>query len=78
VLVCEQLMKKMDFPPEFDQKVDMKKIRWEVMKPWVTQRVTELLGVEDEVVISMIFNVFESEQFVRCLFVLREREREGG
>ncbi len=37
--------------------VDLKKINLEVVKPWVTQRVTDLLGFEDEVVINMVHNM---------------------
>jgi len=37
----------------------MNKVRIEVVKPWITKRVTELLGFEDEVVINLIFNMLE-------------------
>jgi serine/arginine repetitive matrix protein 1 len=33
------------FPPEFSTPVDLKKVKIEVMKPWITDRVTELLGM---------------------------------
>ncbi len=58
-----KLMKQMQFPSEFDQKVDMKQVRWDVMKPWVLQRINELMGIEDDVLVSMVFNVFEADQF---------------
>lgn len=42
-------------PPEYNLKVDFKKICWEVMEGWIMQRVTELLrGVEDEVLVGTI------------------------
>jgi serine/arginine repetitive matrix protein 1 len=31
-------------------------VNWTVMKEWVAKRVTELLGIEEEVLISMIHN----------------------
>jgi hypothetical protein len=40
----------MSFPPEFDQKVDMKKVNFDVINPWISNKITELLGFEDEVV----------------------------
>ena len=49
----------MKFPKEFDLKVLPKKVNWEVMKGWVAKRVTELLGVEDEVLIAYIFEQLE-------------------
>ena len=30
----KKLMAKMNFPPEFDQRVDVNKVRLEVIKPW--------------------------------------------
>lgn len=34
----------------------MLQVNWTVMKEWVAKRVTELLGIEEEVLISMIHN----------------------
>ena len=42
--------------------VDMSKVNMDVVKPWITQRVTEILGFEDDVVIEFIFNLFEGNQ----------------
>lgn len=39
--------------------VDMSKVNLEVIKPWITKRVTEILGFEDDVVIEFIFNQLE-------------------
>uniref|UniRef100_A0A3Q3J9J0 Serine/arginine repetitive matrix protein 1 n=1 Tax=Monopterus albus TaxID=43700 RepID=A0A3Q3J9J0_MONAL len=44
-----------------DKKVDMTKVNLEVIKPWITQRVTEILGFEDDVVIEFIFNQLEEK-----------------
>lgn len=41
------------------KKVDMSKVNLEVIKPWITKRVTEILGFEDDVVIEFIFNQLE-------------------
>ena len=38
----------------------MKKVSMQVIKPWITQQITALLGFEDEVVIGMVFNMLES------------------
>eukprot|EP01134_Creolimax_fragrantissima_P002967 CFRG2967T1 len=50
------------FPPELDTDVDLSKIKLEVIKPWISTRVTELLGIEDDVVISYIFNILEEDK----------------
>ncbi len=56
----KKLLRTLKFPKEFELKVEFKKINWEVMKAWIAKRVTELLGLEDEVVIGYIYEQFES------------------
>ncbi|KAI8364556.1 PWI domain-containing protein, partial [Blakeslea trispora] len=67
----KKLLKSMSFPPEFDQKVrlhshsfycvDMKKVNLDVIKPWISNRITELLGLEDEVVIDYTCSLLEEK-----------------
>lgn len=40
----------------------MTKVRLEVIKPWVTERITAILGIEDDVVIEYVFNQLEAEK----------------
>lgn len=49
----------MKFPKEYEVKVDLKKVNWEVMKTWIATRVTELLGAEDEVLIGYVYEQLE-------------------
>ena len=49
-------------PPELDRRVDMTRVKWEVVKPWIATRVTELLTIEDDVLIAMIYNLLEQEK----------------
>jgi serine/arginine repetitive matrix protein 1 len=58
----KKLLKTLKFPKEFDLKVDFKAVNWEVMKTWIAKRVTELLGLEDEVVIGYIYEQLESKE----------------
>ena len=55
-------MKSMKFPKEFDNKLDLRPVNWEAMKGWIAKRVTELLGIEDEVLIAYIFEQLEGKQ----------------
>lgn len=49
----------------------MTKVNLEVIKPWITQRVTEILGFEDDVVIEFVFNQLEEKvNFTALLFPL--------
>lgn len=55
-------MKTMKFAPNLDQKVDMEKVNLDTVKPWVVNRITNLLGFEDDVVTEFIFNLLENEK----------------
>ncbi|KAI8059395.1 PWI domain-containing protein [Gilbertella persicaria] len=58
----KKLLKTMSFPPEFDQKVDMNKVNLDVIKPWISNRITELLGFEDEVIIDYTCGLLEEKK----------------
>lgn len=47
----------------------MSKVNLEVIKPWITKRVTEILGFEDDVVIEFIFNQLEVK-VIMCKWLL--------
>ena len=59
-----KLLKQMKFPAEYSIKVNLTKVNWDVMRPWIAQRVTELLGVEDDVLIGYIFGQLENQKTV--------------
>ena len=40
----------------------MSKVSLDTIKPWIAQRVTQLLGIEDDVVVEFIFNMLESNR----------------
>ena len=43
-------------------KVDLSKVKIDVIKPWITRRITEILGFEDDVVIDFCFNLLEKTE----------------
>ncbi|ORZ27153.1 PWI domain-containing protein [Lobosporangium transversale] len=57
----KKLLRSMHFPPEFNQKIDMKKVNLKVIKGWMAQRINQLLGIEDEVVIEYAFGMLEED-----------------
>ncbi|KAL8734774.1 MAG: hypothetical protein Q9181_003059 [Wetmoreana brouardii] len=61
--VDAKLLKQTKFPPEFNLKVDMKKVNVEVLKKWIAGRISEVLGNEDDVVIELCFNLLEGSRF---------------
>ncbi|KAL0370804.1 UNVERIFIED_CONTAM: PWI domain-containing protein [Sesamum angustifolium] len=42
-------------------RVDMTKVKMDVMRPWIAKRVTELIGFEDEVLINFIYSLLEGK-----------------
>lgn len=57
----EKLLKQLKFPPEYDLKVDMKKVKLDIIKPWIAKRISEFLGMDDEVVVGLCFNLLEEK-----------------
>jgi len=55
-------MKNMKFEAVLQKKVDMEKVNLDTIKPWITKRTTELLGMEDEIVNGLIFELLNSEK----------------
>lgn len=52
-----KLMRSTKFPPTFTRKVDIRKVNMEVMKKWIAQRITELLGMEDDVTVDFAYEL---------------------
>jgi len=70
-----KLMKQMKFSENLNHKIDMKKIELNVLKPWITKRITEMLGIDDDVVTEFIFNQLEESVSSHYLFVFRPSEQ---
>eukprot|EP00741_Cyanophora_paradoxa_P012797 tig00020629_g12361.t1 len=59
----KKLVASTKFPENFSTKVNMKKVKLDVIKPWIVRKVTEMLQFEDEVVINFVFAQLENNQF---------------
>ena len=44
------------------KQIDMKKIKLEVMKPYITERLNSYMTVEDEVLVEYVFSQLEADQ----------------
>ena len=40
----------------------MSKVNLDTIKPWITTRVNQLLGIDDDVVVEFVFNLLENNQ----------------
>ena len=41
----------------------MSKVNLDTIKPWITTRVNQLLGIDDDVVVEFVFGLLENAQF---------------
>ncbi|CDI81403.1 PWI domain-containing protein, putative [Eimeria acervulina] len=57
-----QLIAQRKWPAIFEQEVDMSKVNVEVMKAWINHKITELLGFEDDIVISYCLSQLVPEE----------------
>lgn len=55
----KKILAKMVFPDCFSERVDLAKVQQEVIHQWVTERLTALLGFEDDIVVAMVINLLE-------------------
>jgi hypothetical protein len=45
--------------------VDMSKVKLETIKPWITTKITELMGgIEDDVLVEYVFNQLEADKVI--------------
>lgn len=57
----KKLIRNSKFPKNFFKKVNLKKVQLSVFRPWITRRITELLGVEDDIVIEFALSILDQE-----------------
>ncbi|RHY03348.1 hypothetical protein DYB37_000228 [Aphanomyces astaci] len=55
----KKLLAKMEFPTCFKHKVEISKVNKEVMHQWITEKITQVLGFEDDIVVSTAINLLE-------------------
>ena len=62
--VDKRLLRTTKFPPEFNVKVDMKKVNVPLIKKWVADEIARILNSDDDVVTELIFNMLEGSRNV--------------
>ena len=63
--VDQRALRTTKFPPEFNVKVDMRKVNAQLIKNWVTEEISKLLKSEDDVVTELVSNILDENRFVR-------------
>ena len=62
--VDQRLLRTTKFPPEFNVKVDMKKVNVQLIKAWVTDEIARILKSEDDIVTELVFNILDESRYV--------------
>lgn len=57
----QKLYSTMKFPKIYSRKVDLSKIKMPVIKQWITKRVYELTGTDDDVIPNFVFSMLEDK-----------------
>ncbi|KAJ3123741.1 Serine/arginine repetitive matrix protein 1 [Nowakowskiella sp. JEL0407] len=57
----KKLLKNTKFAPILLKKVNVQKVNLQILRPWISQKITSLLGIEDEIVINYIFSLLENQ-----------------
>ncbi|MCO5565454.1 hypothetical protein L7F22_019127 [Adiantum nelumboides] len=60
-LLLKKLAAKGQFPDSFEERVNMKNVNLEVIRPWITEKVEEILGFEDDVVVEYVNGMLQEE-----------------
>jgi serine/arginine repetitive matrix protein 1 len=53
----------MKFGDCLNKRVDMSKVKLDVLRPWISQKITDILHIEDDVVVEFVYNQLEEEKF---------------
>ncbi|EAT87980.2 hypothetical protein SNOG_04220 [Parastagonospora nodorum SN15] len=61
--IDQKRLKATKFPPEFDKKVDIEKVNIDLMKKWIANKITTILGDEDDIVVETCYNLLEQDRF---------------
>ncbi len=51
----------LDYPESFKETVDLSKIQLEVIHQWITDKITTMMGFEDDILIGMAINLMETK-----------------
>lgn len=66
----KKLLKSLKFDESLHTKVDMQKVQLDSLKPWISERITGFLGLDDELVVDFVSNQLED---TRVSFQNRKR-----
>jgi serine/arginine repetitive matrix protein 1 len=61
LIMIAKMTKAGKFAPILDTKVDLKKVNVDIISKWICEKVTQILGFEDEIISNLIVNLLHAE-----------------
>jgi len=58
----DKLSKNTKFPKVYQKMINMNRINFETIKPWIEKRITSIIGIEDEILTALIYNLLQDTQ----------------
>ncbi len=58
----KKLMKELKFSNTLQNKVDMTKVNLDLIRPWISKRLTAIMKYEDDIVEDFVLNQLENER----------------
>lgn len=59
----KKLLKQMKFGDNLNKRVDMSKVKLDVLRPWISKKITDMLNIEDDVIVEFVYNQLEEEKY---------------
>lgn len=47
----------------------MAKVKLDVLRPWISKKITDILHIEDDVVVEFVYNQLEEEKVIANYFI---------
>ncbi|KAJ3365692.1 hypothetical protein HDU91_002108 [Kappamyces sp. JEL0680] len=57
----QKLLKSVKFPQILQEPLDISKVNLDVMRPWITTKITELLGFEDDITVELVVGLLQQK-----------------
>lgn len=57
----KQLLQSTDWPALFSHKVTLSKVQIPALEPWISRRVSSLLGVEDDILVGLVMGYLQEK-----------------
>ncbi|KAJ2804345.1 Serine/arginine repetitive matrix protein 1 [Coemansia guatemalensis] len=58
----KKMLKQMSFSSVLKKPVDMSKVNMDAIKPWISSRIKELIGIDDDVLQEYVINMLEETE----------------